>query len=117
MCAFGRHSFRRRNGTSAVHKIMNNEIKFGTDGWRSVISDGFTVGNVRRVAQAVCTVLKQTGKNRLILVGYDRRFMSERFALEAARVAQANDFKVELSERPLSSPALACNIKARKAAM
>ncbi len=32
-------------------------IKFGTDGWRAVISDEFTFANVRHVAQAIAEVL------------------------------------------------------------
>ena len=32
---------------------LNNSIKFGTDGWRAVISEDFTFANVRKVAQAV----------------------------------------------------------------
>lgn len=93
------------------------EIKFGTDGWRSVISDGFTVANVRRVAQAVCSVLRESTRNRLILVGYDRRFFSDRFAMEAARVAVGNGFKVEMCSSPISSPTLSFNVKSRKAAI
>lgn len=95
----------------------NNVIQFGTDGWRSVISDGFTIANVRCVTQAVCAVLRNSAKSRLILIGYDRRFMSEKFALEAARVAEANDFKVEMSDRAISSPVLSSVVKARKAAI
>ena len=32
-------------------------IKFGTDGWRAIISDEFTFDNVRIVAQASCSYL------------------------------------------------------------
>jgi len=30
-------------------------IKFGTDGWRAVISEDFTFDNVRKVAQAIAS--------------------------------------------------------------
>lgn len=96
---------------------MPYEIKFGTDGWRAIIGDGFTFANVKRVAQAACDVTRQNSKSRLILVGYDRRFFSEKFAETAASVAQANGFKVEMTDEPCSSPALSFQVKARKAAI
>ncbi len=92
-------------------------IKFGTDGWRSVISDGFTIPNIKRVAQAACDVARETSKSRLILIGYDRRFFSKRFAETASSVALGNGFKVEISKEPLSSPVLSNSVKARKAAL
>ncbi len=96
---------------------MTYEIKFGTDGWRAVIGDGFTFANVRRATQAACDVIRQTSKSRLILIGYDRRFFSDRFAETAASVATGNGFKVEMSAQPISSPALSFHVKQRKAAM
>src|SRR5690349_16284234 len=94
-----------------------NEIKFGTDGWRAVISDGFTFQNVRRVAQAACDVARKTSKSRLLLVGFDRRFFSEKFAESAAQVAVANGFRVEMSREPISSPTLSSQVRQRKAAL
>ena len=94
-----------------------NEIKFGTDGWRAVISDGFTFHNVRRVAQAACDVARKTSKSRLLLVGFDRRFFSDKFAETAAQVATANGFRVELSREPISSPTLSSQVRQRKAAL
>jgi phosphomannomutase len=96
---------------------MTYEIKFGTDGWRAVIGDGFTFANVRRAAQAACDVIRQNAKSRLLLIGYDRRFFSDRFAQTAASVAVANGFKVEMASQPVSSPALSFHVKQRKAAM
>lgn len=95
---------------------MSYEIKFGTDGWRAVIADGFTFENVRRVTQAACDVLRKTSKSRLILIGYDRRFFSDRFAKTAAEVSSANGFRVEMGASPISSPALSFHVRQRKAA-
>lgn len=95
---------------------MNSHIEFGTDGWRSVIADGFTFTNVRRVTQAACDVLRKTSKSRLLLIGYDRRFFSKRFAETAARVAVGNGFKVEISSDPIGSPTLSYQVKNRRAA-
>ncbi|MFA5116551.1 MAG: phosphoglucomutase/phosphomannomutase family protein, partial [Candidatus Omnitrophota bacterium] len=56
-------------------------IKFGTDGWRAVISDDFTFDNVRRVALAVARFYSDTEHSpRRIVVGYDTRFLSDRYA-------------------------------------
>ncbi len=96
---------------------MPQEIKFGTDGWRSVIGDGFTFQNVKKVTQATCDVIRKHMKQRLILVGYDNRFFSTRFAELAAQVAQGNDFKVLLSQHAISSPVLSVAVKDQKAAM
>ena len=37
-------------------------IKFGTDGWRAVISDTFTFNNLRLVAQAIADMLLEETK-------------------------------------------------------
>ena len=62
-------------------------IKFGTDGWRAVIADDFTFDKVRRVAGAIASyVLKHEDPSRGLVVGYDTRFGSPRFARVAAEV-------------------------------
>src|SRR5262245_37643764 len=96
---------------------MTTEIKFGTDGWRSVIADGFTFDNVRRVTQAACDVARQNSRSRLIVVGFDHRFFSDRYAQVAAGIAAGNGFRAEISKDPLSSPALSFEVHRRKAAL
>ena len=57
------------------------EIRFGTDGWRGVISRDFTFENVRWVTQAVVDYLKEQGiADKGLVVGYDRRFLSKEYA-------------------------------------
>ena len=87
--------------------IQRAGIKFGTDGWRGIIADDFTVDNVRLVTQAICdwvagANLPGTG----VVVGYDRRSQSEVFAQAVAEVAQGNGQTVYLSDRECSSPAV-----------
>ena len=61
------------------------EIKFGTSGWREIISEGFTIENVRIVSQAIADYVKGKGQAGMgVVVGYDTRFMSEVFAERAA---------------------------------
>src|SRR5262252_985536 len=73
-------------------------IKFGTDGWRAVMADDFTFENVRRVVGAIASyVLKHEDPSRGIVVGYDTRFGSPRFASTAAEVLAAAGIPVRLS--------------------
>ena len=58
-----------------------SKIKFGTDGWRAIIADDFTVDNVARVSVAVAKWVKQNfPKDPAIVVGHDCRFAGELFA-------------------------------------
>ncbi|MGN6643850.1 MAG: phosphoglucomutase/phosphomannomutase family protein, partial [Verrucomicrobiota bacterium] len=94
------------------------EIKFGTDGWRSVIAEDFTFANVARVAQATADFWNAnpvSGTERKIVVGYDRRFFSDRFAETTAEVLAANDFRVWLTPEPTPTPAVSFAVKQQNA--
>jgi phosphomannomutase len=98
---------------------MAKPIKFGTDGWRGVIADDFTFDRVAKVAQAAARVLAEnygkTTKNRTIIVGHDRRFMAEKFALRAAEAVQQAGFDVLLSEDYAPTPAFSLAAVQQKA--
>ena len=81
-------------------------IRFGTDGWRAVIADEFTFANVERVAQAYAEHLKNeaSGAPAHVIVGYDRRFLSEHFAERAAEVLAGNDIAASLFSRDVPTP-------------
>ncbi|MFH1768046.1 MAG: phosphoglucomutase/phosphomannomutase family protein [Candidatus Omnitrophota bacterium] len=80
-------------------------IKFGTDGWRGVIADNFTFDNVRIVSQAISDYLiRSSKKNKRVVVGYDRRFLSREFAQAASCVLAANNIKVVLSKEAIPTP-------------
>ena len=93
---------------------MATQIKFGTDGWRGIIAWDFTLGNVRRAAQALSHYINENapaeekGKSPKIFVGFDRRFMSDMFAAEIAHILRSNKLDVILSDRPVTSPLAAC---------
>ncbi len=90
----------------------NQEIKFGTDGWRGIISDNFTFANVRKVAQAVADYYnRQTGGNARMAVGYDTRFLSEKYAAIVSEVLAANGIEVTLSDRAIPTPTLSFAVK------
>jgi phosphomannomutase len=80
-------------------------IKFGTDGWRGIIADEFTVENVRRVAQGTADYIKKNFPNNLkVVVGHDCRFAGELFAENTARVMNANGIKVIMAKGFVSTP-------------
>lgn len=98
-------------------------IHFGTDGWRAVISDSFTFANLRMVAQAIADAAAseqwQTGDNvdpRKFVVGFDTRFLSDRYAADVARVLAANGFTVFLAQADAPTPAISYAVKKLHAA-
>src|SRR6266567_583951 len=87
-------------------------IKFGTDGWRAVIADDFTFNNVRRVAGAIASyVLKHEDAARGLIIGYDTRFGSPRFARAAAEVLASAGIPVKLSGDYVPTPAVSLAVK------
>lgn len=92
-------------------------IRFGTDGWRAVISEDFTFENVRHVTQAYADYLKQAGTaEKGVVIGYDARFLSDRYAREAARVMAANHIRAYLTREITPTPAMAWAIREKGAA-
>ncbi|GAW93144.1 phosphoglucomutase/phosphomannomutase family protein [Calderihabitans maritimus] len=92
-------------------------IAFGTDGWRAVMAEDFTFDNVRIVAQAIAAYLLQKEIYRQgIVVGYDNRFLSEKFALAVAEVLAGNEIPVFLTERATPTPVVAFAVKHFQAA-
>lgn len=93
-------------------------IKFGTDGWRAVIAEDFTFHNLERVAQAAAGYWSANpiaGCDRTLVVGYDRRFLSNEFAQRTAEILAGNGFKVILTARPTPTPAVSYLVKKRRA--
>ncbi|MDD5428001.1 MAG: phosphoglucomutase/phosphomannomutase family protein [Candidatus Omnitrophica bacterium] len=94
-------------------------IKFGTDGWRAVISEDFTFDNVRILAQAMADYIKiddgpasKVGDKRIV-IGYDTRFLSAKYAELIACVIAANGIKAILAEKPTPTPSVSFTIKDR----
>lgn len=102
-------------------------IHFGTDGWRAVISDTFTFHNLRLVAQAISDAMKSeywhngNHHNDLIqtdqmVIGFDTRFLSDRYATDVARVLAANGYTAHLAQSDAPTPAISYAIKRFNAA-
>lgn len=88
------------------------DIRFGTDGWRGVIADDYTFENVRRVAGAIASyVLKNEDAKRGLVIGYDTRFGSRRFAQAAADVIANSGIPVKLADDYTPTPALSYAVK------
>ena len=91
------------------------QIKFGTDGWRGIIADDFTFGNVRRVAQATADYMKSRSREPTAIVGYDCRFASEDFAQAVADIFAANGIKTLVFDRPSPTQVASWTVIDRKA--
>lgn len=94
------------------------KIKFGTDGWRAVIAEDFTFGNVERVSQATADYWKAkpvAGTELKVIVGYDRRFLSDEFGRRVAEVFAGNGYEVVLTTEPTPTPAVSYAVKAQRA--
>ena len=104
-------------------------IKFGTDGWRAVIARDYTFANLERVTQAYADYLleqisaeQKTSRREssldgppLVVVGYDRRFLSELFAKRAAEILVGNNFSVTLFNEAAPTPLISWAVKELRA--
>jgi len=90
------------------------EIRFGTDGWRGVVGQDFTLDNVRVVAQAIADYVNSASDSKKELaVGYDARTLSVESAEAIAEVLAGNDIRVLLSENIVPTPTLVYAIEHR----
>lgn len=94
-------------------------IRFGTDGWRAVISDTFTYNNLRLVAQAIADYVRNEGGNGRdpeVIIGFDTRFLSDRYATEVARVMAGNGIVAWLTRADAPTPAISYSVLEKQAA-
>jgi phosphoglucomutase len=92
-------------------------IVFGTSGWRGILCEEFTFPNVRKVIRAIADhVIAGGERHKGLVVGYDSRFMGQRFAQEAARVLARSGIKVYLCDRDTPTPVISQVILQRKTA-
>jgi phosphomannomutase len=104
-------------------------ILFGTDGWRAVIGEEFTFSNLERVTQAFADYTKNiersdwliqesndsTKKIPLIIIGYDRRFLSEKFARRVAEVLAGNNLETALFDEAVPTPLVSWAVREKGA--
>lgn len=90
--------------------MNNNKIQFGTGGWRAIIGEDFTKENLQLVCQGLTSLIDDTG----IVIGFDRRFLSDKSALWAAEVFAGNNKKVWLIDRSCPTPLVMFTVAKRK---
>src|SRR5215510_2844931 len=90
-------------------------ITFGTSGWRAIIADEFTLANVRLVTSAIASVLNEESTGGSVIVGYDTRFLSERFAAECATELAGLGFNAYLTTRETPTPTISYAIRTKGA--
>ena len=92
-------------------------VRFGTSGWRGIIGRELTFRRVRMVVQAILETLgeEKTPVERIV-VGFDTRMLSEKFAATAAQLIASNGISAELTPRDVPSPVVASWVIERKAA-
>jgi len=92
-------------------------IKFGTDGWRGVIGEDFTLPNARLVAQAIARyVVRGEDARKGVLIGCDHRSLSEEAAAAVADVVSSTGTPVWLADKPCPTPAVSLLVRQRRAA-
>ena len=92
-------------------------IRFGTDGWRGVIAEDFTLANARIVAHAIARyVVRGEDARKGVLVGYDHRFASETIATAVADAISSTGTPVWLADKPCPTPAISLLVRQRNAA-
>jgi phosphomannomutase len=83
-------------------------IKFGTDGWRAVIGEDYTFSNLAVVTQATARwIVDEEITNNGVIVGYDARFMSRKFAEHSAAIFAAMGIPVRMADSIVPTPAAA----------
>lgn len=96
---------------------MKSSIIFGTDGWRGYIAEDYTFENVRRCTQGFSDYLLEKGKKgQWIIVGHDKRFLSEHFARTVCEVLNGNGINAFLTDGPTPTPVIAYAVVDKKAA-
>lgn len=95
----------------------HNLITFGTGGWRAIIGEGFTLHNVRRLTQALANEITRRGQEkRGVVIGFDRRFLSDRAAEAAAEVFAGNNISVTLLTEDAPTPLVTYGTQVQDAA-
>src|ERR1700716_1634411 len=97
-------------------------IKFGTSGWRGLIAHDFTFENVRLATKAIADYLNAAPtspstdpQSKMVVMGYDTRFLGREFSLAAAEVLASNGLTPLLCNRDTPTPVIAHTIRVRKA--
>lgn len=87
-------------------------IRFGTGGWRAIIGSDFILDNIKKLTQAISNKMKLEGAgDKGIVIGYDRRFLSDKAAVWTAEVFAANGIKVYFIGKIAPTPVIMYTVK------
>jgi phosphomannomutase len=89
--------------------MVMQKIKFGTDGWRAIIADDFTLENLRRVSEGTALWMRKNKMN-LVVIGHDTRYGGKLFSESAASIFGAFGIKVILSPDYVSTPMVSLGV-------
>ena len=89
-------------------------IKFGTDGWRAIIADTYTIYNVRRVAAGTAKWMNSKGYSTVV-VGHDCRFGGEMFLKAITEIFCFHGIKVLYALDFVSTPMVSLGVIKLKA--
>jgi len=92
------------------------KIKFGTAGWRAILSDEFTFDNVKRVLDAIIIYIRKENINAPVVVGSDTRFLAKQFREMTAEHLAKNGIDVLLTNRDCPTPVISFVIRDKKLA-
>ena len=87
-----------------------SDIKFGTDGWRAIIADDYTVKNVIRVAEATAIFMEERAMQKVV-IGYDCRFGGKMFAETTAQVMGNHQIEVIMADHVASTPMVSLGVR------
>lgn len=92
-------------------------VKFGTDGWRGIIDQDFTIANARLVAQAIGRyVVRAEDARKGVIIGYDHRRCSDTAAAAIAEEISSTGTPVWLTDKPCPTPTVSLLVRQRQAA-
>ena len=87
-------------------------IKFGTGGWRAIIGEDFICENIRRVAAGIVALAREEHKtDKPVIIGYDRRFLSESAAKWVAETLAEGGIHVWFLNRSAPTPLIMHTVK------
>lgn len=90
--------------TNSKSEKLTQKIKFGTDGWRAIIADDYTVENVARVSIATAKWLKLNFDAPTVVIGHDCRYAGELFVETAVKVFVSEGIAVKMAKGFVSTP-------------
>jgi len=90
---------------------MATEIKFGTSGWRAIVADEFTFGNVRRAVTGIAKYVAAQPGEHSVLVGRDPRFLGEMFVSQTANLLAAHGVRPLVIPEAAPTPAISYAVR------